>query len=69
MQTLDAPEIRRMERLGAPRAEQEPRCPVCGAACEWIYLYRGYDPAGCEECLKRADAWQWQRRETCGENR
>ena len=52
----DAPEIRRMERLGMMRAEREPRCPVCGAVCEWLYLYRGYDPVGCDRCVERADA-------------
>ncbi|MBQ9196968.1 MAG: hypothetical protein IJ157_06955 [Clostridia bacterium] len=55
-----------MEHFGAARREQEPRCPVCGAECEWIYRYRGLDAAGCERCLERTDAWK---EDACGENR
>ena len=66
MQDMDRPEIRQMEHFGAARREQEPRCPVCGAECEWIYRYRGLDAAGCERCLERTDAWK---EDACGENR
>ena len=58
MRTEDAPEIRRMERFGALREAEEPVCPVCGAECEWIYVYRGRDPAGCDRCVQRRDAWK-----------
>ena len=63
---MDRPEIRRMERFGSLRQEEEPTCPVCGAACEWIYKYKGLDAVGCDRCLKRSDAWE---EETCRENR
>ena len=55
-----------MERFGTLRQEEEPTCPVCGAACEWIYKYKGLDAVGCDRCLKRSDAWE---EETCRENR
>lgn len=47
-----------MERFGALREAEEPVCPVCGAECEWIYVYRGRDPAGCDRCVQRRDAWK-----------
>ena len=58
MRTDDAPEIRRMECFGALREAEEPTCPVCGAECEWIYVYKGIDPVGCDRCVRRRDAWK-----------
>ena len=47
-----------MERFGALREAEEPTCPVCGAECEWIYVYKGSDPVGCDRCVRRRDAWK-----------
>lgn len=67
MEIPDAPDIRRTERFGAPDADCfEPRCPVCGAECEWIYVYRDGDAAGCDRCLSRRDAWK---EDACAGNR
>ena len=64
--TADAPEIRRIERYGTLSRERAPRCPVCGAECEWIYKYKDVDAVGCERCLVRRDAWE---EDVCGGNR
>ena len=66
MEIQDAPEIRRIERFGTLLRERAPRCPVCGAECEWIYKYKGVDAVGCERCLVRRDAWE---EDVCGGNR
>lgn len=66
MEILDAPEIRRMERFGALAEEREPRCPVCGAECEWLYLDSHGEAAGCDRCLSRRDA---RKEAACNRNR
>lgn len=58
MEMLDAPEIRRMERWGEGAPEAEPRCPVCGQICEWLYVWKEREIVGCENCVQRRDAWQ-----------
>lgn len=56
MKILDAPEIRQMERFGCLRGNAEPRCPVCGKSCEWLYYYKGQEVVGCDCCVTRVDA-------------
>ena len=56
-----------LARLNYPSGgQQNSRCPVCGAECEWIYVYRDGDAAGCDRCLSRRDAWK---EEACAGNR
>jgi len=65
MEMLDAPEIRRMERWGALKPLEEPRCPVCGETCEWIYIWKEREIVGCENCVRRCDALS-KGEEECG---
>ena len=68
MKSGDAPEIRKMERWGTAAPEAQPRCPVCGAECNWLYVDGDGQTVGCESCLTRRDAWTvWE--EICGGNR
>ncbi len=55
----DHPVIRNMERTGWPDGKEQgyPRCPVCGAECDTVYVDRHRDVLGCERCVKCADAW------------
>lgn len=57
---LDHPAIRNAERTGYPdnRRDEEPVCPICGARCEDIYKDREGEIVGCDECLKRCNAWE-----------
>lgn len=52
-----------MERTPEMRLEppdyEEPRCPVCDAACETVFRDRHGDYVGCDVCLKQIDAWEW----------
>ncbi len=37
----------------------EPRCPVCGKACDTFHIDKDREIVGCEECLYAVDAWDW----------
>lgn len=37
----------------------EPRCPICGAACDTFHVTKDHEIVGCEECLYAVDAWEW----------
>ena len=54
----DHPIIQNMERTGYPDGEEPryPRCPVCGAECERIYM--NSEILGCDECVTERDAWE-----------
>lgn len=36
-----------------------PRCPICGQECETIYLDKDGAVVGCDDCMKKLDAWEW----------
>lgn len=56
----DHPVIRNMERTGTPDGEPEvyPICPICGQTCDTIYKDRENEIVGCDNCVKRSDAWE-----------
>lgn len=56
----DDPAIRRAERTGLRPGESpdepETECPICGKLCESLYLDIDNDVCGCENCLRKIDA-------------
>ena len=56
---LEDPRITRAMRTGYPYPECDelppPRCPCCGAVCEFVYYVNG-DAFGCDECVEVQDA-------------
>ncbi len=56
---LDHPVIRNMERTGFPDGVEPecPHCPICGEACETVYLDAGGAYVGCSERITARDAW------------
>ena len=43
-------------RPGEPPDEPETECPICGKLCESLYLDIDNDVCGCENCLRKIDA-------------
>ena len=63
-QLPDAPWIREAEMHGVPEPPPPVRCPVCRRECEWIFLdAKTDDPVGCDECIRKYPADDWQARE------
>lgn len=57
----DAPWIRMAEMYGTDEPDDEPvYCPMCGCECETIYTDPDGDAVGCECCLCKRDAYDWQ---------
>ena len=58
-QLPDAPWIRDAEINGF--GEPDPvKCPVCGEECDTIFADMYGNVFGCEECIMKQDAWEWQ---------
>lgn len=59
----DHPDIASTLRTGyeSGREPQYPRCPICDAECDTVYLNKDMEVIGCAECVRTADAWD------CGE--
>lgn len=57
---LDHPAIRNAEQTGYPdrRKDVEPTCPICGAECDTIYKDKHGDIFGCNDCIKKVEAWE-----------
>ena len=53
----DHPVIAAIERTGYPRPYRQPVCPVCGEACETLFVSQFGDTLGCEHCVMKIDAW------------
>ena len=69
----DAPDIARAERTGlkpgeVPFDDEEVTCPICGAMCETIYKDVDGDVCGCDVCIKRMDAYEYQRERDSADN-
>lgn len=64
MQIPDAPWIRDAEQNGYP-GDDPVECPVCGEECDTIYADMYGNVVGCENCVMKQDAWEWdeERRE------
>ena len=66
MDIPDAPEIERAERTGlkpfeVPFEEPEVICPVCGMIAETFYENSDGKTVGCEFCIRKKDAYEYQR--------
>ena len=66
MDLPDAPDIARAERTGlkpseVPFDDDCVECPICGELCESIYTDFDGDVCGCNQCLRRMDAYEYQR--------
>ena len=47
-------------RLEPPKVNEFiPRCPVCGAECDTLYLDACGEIAGCERCIRLEDAYEY----------
>jgi hypothetical protein len=56
---MDCPEVANALRTGYPHGEPDyPHCPVCEAETDTFYKNQYGDIVGCEECLRRVDAWE-----------
>lgn len=44
---------------GPPPEEPLPICPVCGAETDTFFQDKYGDIVGCDECIKRLDAWDY----------
>lgn len=59
---LEHPEITNALRTGYPHGEPKwPHCPVCGDECETIYWHKNGTVVGCDMCLEKQDAWDYQK--------
>lgn len=56
----DHPIIRNIEATGYPDGQEPicPKCPVCGAETDIVIKDIYGEIVGCDECLKRIDAWE-----------
>lgn len=56
---LEHPDITKALRTGYPYDEPEcPRCPVCERETDTFYKNEYGDIVGCDECIRRVDAWE-----------
>lgn len=46
--------------LEPPDYADNPQCPVCGSETDTIFIDKYGDVVGCEECITRRDAFDWQ---------
>ena len=63
MDLPDAPDIARAERTGLRPGEKycdDVICPICGMECYTIYKDIDNDVCGCENCIRRMDANEWE---------
>lgn len=56
----DDPIIARAMRTGYGFGEElkEPKCPVCGEACDTFYRDINGTIVGCDACIDALDAWE-----------
>lgn len=56
----DHPVIELMEQTGYPdgREPAYPVCPVCGREADTFYEDSDGNIVGCDECIKKVDAWE-----------
>lgn len=54
----DDPIVSAMERTGYPprHKKRDAICPICGAACDFVYKDVYHEILGCNECLTAYDA-------------
>ena len=58
MDVPDHPDIRDAEINGVGYDIPDPKCPICGAECETLFV-QGGDVLGCEWCIEKEDAYDW----------
>lgn len=54
----DAPWIRDAELNGVP-ADDPVLCPICGEECDTIFEDDDGTAFGCENCVRKRDAYDW----------
>lgn len=55
----DHPDIERALATGYPKGTPTyPHCPVCGDECETIFKDKDGYIFGCDNCIKKVDAWE-----------
>lgn len=61
---MEDPRLEQIIRTGFPdnRLDLPPRCPICGRECEDIYIDSEGEVAGCNNCIRKYEAWE---REEC----
>lgn len=59
MQIPDAPWIREAELHGEPE-EPAPICPCCGEECDTYYADSRGDIIGCDNCVRKLDAYKFK---------
>ena len=58
---MEHPEITNALLTGYPHGEPKyPRCPICGDECEAIYWSKFGEVVGCDECLTKQDAYEYE---------
>jgi len=60
---MDCPEVARALWTGYPRPPRSPVCPACGCECEDYYLDEDGNIKGCDVCLRRVDAADYEMEE------
>lgn len=60
---MEHPAITNAIRTGYPDGVEPnwPRCPICCRECETIYWSKVGDVVGCDMCLEKQDAWDYQK--------
>lgn len=61
----DAPWIQDAERNGIP--SDAVLCPICRNECDTIYMDRDGNVFGCDCCICKRDAYEWQEDQGEGE--
>ena len=56
----DDPILRNVERTGYPSGQDPtyPKCPVCGAETDTLYVDKFANVVGCDNCIHTKDAWE-----------
>ena len=55
---LEHPDITRANLTGYPHGEPEwPKCPICGAECETIFMDEHSEIFACDVCVQKKIAW------------
>ena len=69
LDSLDLPDAPSHVKPGeVPFDDEEVNCPICGAVCETIFKDVDGDVCGCDVCIKRMDAYEYQRERDSADN-
>ena len=69
LDSLDLPDAPSRVKPGeVPFDDEEVTCPICGAVCETIFKDIDGDVCGCDVCIKRMDAYEYQKERDSEDN-